>query len=274
MAKETRGTESEVGEIVADGATKLAGLAAAAASASPIATAIVTRGAGAAAAALAKKAIGHFAESAQTRIQLWLENVGAAMRHGSADDVLREVTEQLDKPGVQDELLQVFRDLLATADQGVVPCIALLSAEYLLNDRRPDAFRRQMGGLLCDVTAAELPRLHSFLRKVVDSGDARRDSVLVVLFAPTLRDEQRVHDMDEIGRHAAVERGECEPVGFKASPDLTRFLWLLKKHGLAGEGPVAVGGSLSGSNLALVERPIIGRILQYLQPGVATQEAG
>lgn len=144
-------------------------------------------------------------------------------------------------PNYHETMYRTFRSMMDAAEQEVVETIGYMAGVYTLGGRRPDAFFRGLGRLLCDCEQGELDRFRSLMLSVraAQAPDAKWVSVQFEprkVHAPS-DDDPRDPNLWRTLVTIGVGGGK---VDLGRHPEAERLFLLLKREGLAGT-PSALG---------------------------------
>lgn len=166
------------------------------------------------------------------RLASWWESVVTAS--GSTPEATAErIRARLDEPAVGETILQAVRRLEDFVDDAAIPALGALTAEYLREDRKPDAFFRGTVRVLSDCDAVDIAALRYVVE--VASGRSGSDRALVVFgitIDPQARPFMRKGRDSSMNRHAYLDREGL---------DARRVIRLLENNGLADDSPIHGG---------------------------------
>jgi hypothetical protein len=153
-----------------------------------------------------------------------------------------------------DTILRSFRQMMDAADESVVETLGYLAGVYAIGNKKPDAFFRGLGRLLCDLEDGELEQLKVMLR----------------LALAALRETPEISlALDRNGQLVARALGKLlyEP---KVVPDSQRLFMLLKREGLGGNLPI--DGAVAGAQGHRPDREValdaitVSHVMEVLDP--------
>jgi hypothetical protein len=180
----------------------------------------------------------------------------------------------------QETIYRSVRMMMDAADPSVIDSLGFLAGDYTKNKRKPDAFFRGLGRLLCDLEAEEfddLKRLLAALQKCERGPDAQQYDVVIydrtdaASYTETYRKGGASGGYYESERLVALTDGDdiAEELGKFASA--ARLFLLLRREGLADDPPTHHDGDpvregLPTGDLA-VELPVhtVGDVLRIVE---------
>lgn len=165
---------------------------------------------------------------------------------------------RLEEPAVQESVYEAFRRLSETHDEVGVRPLALLTAEYVAEGKRPDRFLRSAGALLADITADEYDEL---ARMLIEVSSAE---------APYERVELHGMKIDGVLRLCVAVKysGKIEDdfIVLGQYTQITELFDLIKKHGLGSEAASGFVGHTSGPHVIVAEKSVLRRLNTYFGP--------
>jgi hypothetical protein len=122
-------------------------------------------------------------------------------------------------------MYRAFRTMLDAVDPEVVETVGYLAGKYTADGRKPDAFFRSLGQLLCELEPGQLPQLKSILGYVLSAQEKLEHVGGVDLV---------VEYQDDLTTRVDIVLGHSRFLEVGIVPSATRLVHLLKRFGLAG----------------------------------------
>jgi hypothetical protein len=201
------------------------------------------------------------------RIPKFLNGVKTA-HGGDEQKVAAEAEAKKDDENYQETMFRGFKAMLDAADPAVVPGLGTLTGIYTRDDRKPDAFFRGFGRLLCELDGDELGEFLNFVRAIHQAarhhGEHHADLQLDDVSLP----EAEQKPMPRAGFRFQETRRVVVNVPWKDElgefPSAIRFFALLKREGLALNGTTRWG--IGSDRAMLVTADTVRQILEVLDP--------
>jgi hypothetical protein len=194
--------------------------------------------------------------------------------HLTTQEAAEEIEAKTREPVAQKILLEYIRDALAAVDEEAVGPLGVLAWEYTHQARRPDAFFRDMAGMLVQMSGEEIDCLRELLQGIGRHETEARDRIEVMTTADghLLRDDREDNPVTmrwwvaDANAKGNIKAAPDPPAYIGPIPGVRRVFWLLKRHGLGEDNAAGYFDSDSGPAVLVLRRAVVSRLRRVLTP--------
>jgi hypothetical protein len=181
------------------------------------------------------------------------------------DETVRaEIEAHLDNPDAQEAIYSSLKEVLDCTNSEVLKPLAMLTREYVREDKAPDAFFRGVTRVLADLTRGELKALRLLVRLAADVEKRLDPGMLAVDLYLTRLEKSR--DETEYVHHREIAPPKLTLTPLRPSvPGAERLFHLLKSNGLGSDQPSGMWDVQTGPSSLLLDRRTLTRLVALLR---------